>query len=118
MEEYDIPVENIVRHYDISGKLCPGIIGWNTDSGDESAWLSFKSRMEDENMTQEKFNQMMNNYLAELAKKEGSAWSAADREWAIKNGIFAGDGTGQYQWQSFVTREQLAAIEHRMANKK
>lgn len=26
---YDIPRERIVRHYDISGKLCPGIPGWN-----------------------------------------------------------------------------------------
>lgn len=26
---YDIPREKVVRHYDITGKLCPGIIGWN-----------------------------------------------------------------------------------------
>ena len=26
---YGIPTENVVRHYDISGKLCPGIVGWN-----------------------------------------------------------------------------------------
>lgn len=29
MKEYDIPIDNVVRHYDISGKICPGIIGWN-----------------------------------------------------------------------------------------
>lgn len=29
MRKYSIPKENVVRHYDISGKLCPGIIGWN-----------------------------------------------------------------------------------------
>ncbi len=26
---YDIPRNRIVRHYDITGKLCPGIPGWN-----------------------------------------------------------------------------------------
>lgn len=26
---YDIPRDRVVRHYDITGKLCPGIIGWN-----------------------------------------------------------------------------------------
>ena len=26
---YGIPKERVVRHYDVSGKLCPGIIGWN-----------------------------------------------------------------------------------------
>lgn len=50
MELYDIPADRVVRHYDISGKLCPGIIGWNADSGDESAWEEFKSRLEDESM--------------------------------------------------------------------
>ena len=29
MKEYNIPVERVVRHYDITGKLCPGIVGWN-----------------------------------------------------------------------------------------
>lgn len=29
MKKFNIPVERVVRHYDISGKLCPGIIGWN-----------------------------------------------------------------------------------------
>ena len=28
-----IPAENDVRHYDVTGKLCPDIIGWNEDSG-------------------------------------------------------------------------------------
>lgn len=26
---YDIPRERVVRHYDITGKLCPGVPGWN-----------------------------------------------------------------------------------------
>lgn len=29
MKTYNIPKENLVRHYDISGKMCPGIPGWN-----------------------------------------------------------------------------------------
>lgn len=29
MREYNIPKENVIRHYDVSGKLCPGVIGWN-----------------------------------------------------------------------------------------
>ena len=31
--KYNIPRENIIRHYDIMGKLCPGIIGWNRGAG-------------------------------------------------------------------------------------
>lgn len=29
MAKYNVPKENVVRHYDVSGKLCPGIEGWN-----------------------------------------------------------------------------------------
>jgi N-acetylmuramoyl-L-alanine amidase CwlA len=29
MRKYNIPKERVIRHYDVTGKLCPGIIGWN-----------------------------------------------------------------------------------------
>lgn len=57
MKRYDIPIERVVRHYDISGKLCPGIIGWNDEaiytqsgkktkeSSDSLEWLEFKKRL-------------------------------------------------------------------------
>lgn len=45
MKEFNIPASNVIRHYDVSGKLCPGIIGWNADSGDESKWKAFKAKI-------------------------------------------------------------------------
>ena len=42
MAEYNIPVERVIRHYDVTGKPCPGIIGWNADSGSEAKWTAFK----------------------------------------------------------------------------
>ena len=32
MKKYNIPVERVIRHWDVSGKLCPGIVGWNDDN--------------------------------------------------------------------------------------
>lgn len=29
MQEFGLPKYAVVRHYDVSGKLCPGIVGWN-----------------------------------------------------------------------------------------
>lgn len=29
MKQYGIPRDNVIRHYDVTGKLCPGIPGWN-----------------------------------------------------------------------------------------
>jgi N-acetylmuramoyl-L-alanine amidase CwlA len=45
MEQYGIPAERVIRHYDVSGKLCPGIIGWNEDSKDVSQWKAFKAKL-------------------------------------------------------------------------
>lgn len=45
MEQYGIPAERVIRHYDVSGKLCPGIIGWNEDSGNVTEWKHFKERI-------------------------------------------------------------------------
>jgi len=60
MKKYGIPWDKVIRHYDATRKLCPGIIGWNPgpiyDSktgiktnvhSDEKAWLVFKDRLKD-----------------------------------------------------------------------
>lgn len=33
IQKYNIPQQNIIRHFDIMGKSCPGIIGWNRAKG-------------------------------------------------------------------------------------
>lgn len=57
MGKFGIPIEKVVRHYDITGKICPGIIGYNKEAiyepngtktgrySDESAWEEFKKRL-------------------------------------------------------------------------
>ena len=45
MKEYGIDASHVIRHYDVTGKLCPGIVGWNADSGSEAAWQDFKKRI-------------------------------------------------------------------------
>ena len=46
-KEYNIPIENVIRHYDVTGKMCPGVVGWNEDSGDVTEWIAFKKEVED-----------------------------------------------------------------------
>ena len=73
---------------------------------------------EEETMTQEQFNTLMEGYWRSLAQREPADWSAEAREWAEKNGLIVGDGNGNKQYRSFVTREQLAAILYRYAKLK
>ena len=45
MERYGIPLDRVLRHYDVTGKLCPRPLI------DEGAWADFKKRLEGEEMT-------------------------------------------------------------------
>jgi len=57
MRKYNIPIERVVRHYDITGKYCPGLKHWNFgqlygtngkptgERNDENEWLNFKKRL-------------------------------------------------------------------------
>ena len=68
---------------------------------------------EDEEMTQQQFNDMMNVWIAQQAAKEPEEWSKEDREWAEANGIIKGTGAG-YSYRSYCTREQMVAFLHRL----
>lgn len=41
MAKYHIPIENVVRHFDVTGKHCPAYFM------DEDAWAAFKARLTD-----------------------------------------------------------------------
>lgn len=75
---------------------------------------------EEEEMTQEQFNKMMDVYLAERAKQEPADWSKEAREWAEKdeNGqaLVQGTGTGQ-AYKMFLTREEMVTILHRLVKR-
>ena len=72
-------------------------------------------RFEEEEMTQQEFNERMETYLKTLAQQQPAHWSAEARAWAEKTGLIAGDETGNRQYLSFLTREQLAVLLHRYA---
>lgn len=43
MKKYNIPIQNILRHYDVTGKICPKPFVDNIDN-----WNNFKKRLESE----------------------------------------------------------------------
>ena len=47
MQKYNIDANHVIRHYDVNGKPCPGIYGWNAETGNESKWKNFLSRIND-----------------------------------------------------------------------
>jgi len=94
LKKYGWGVDRLRRHYDWSKKNCPRILSANNWAG----WEQFKKQV------QEELNKMSNT---------PSKWAAEAWNWAKKEGLF--DGTNP---QGQVTREQLAVILYRQAQKK
>lgn len=67
---------------------------------------------DDEDMTQEKFNGMMEVYLSQLSQKAPNKWSEESRNWAENNGIINGTGNSM-AYLSFCTREQIVEFLYR-----
>lgn len=96
MKEYDIPMNNVVRHYDITGKRCP------EPYIDDVKWNKFIEMIGDDGMTEserKKFNELV-NAVEELANpmiygyidENMPEWAHDSVKWAVDNGIVKGDG--------------------------
>lgn len=97
MNEYNIPKDNVVRHYDVTGKLCP------KPYVDDVKWNEFLSKIKgDDEMTEQerkKFNELV-NVVEELANPmiygyiddNMPQWAHDSVKWAVDNGIVKGDG--------------------------
>lgn len=69
---------------------------------------AFEKNFGGDTVTYDEFKAMMNKYLNERASMSPGTWSAEAREYVENKGIM-NDG----QYQSFVTREQIAEILYR-----
>lgn len=45
MKKYGIPASNVIRHWDVCSKVCPGWNGWGTGGKDASIWNKFKKEI-------------------------------------------------------------------------
>lgn len=50
MQKYNIPAANVIRHYDVCRKDCPGAVGWIPRYGD-STWTKFKAAVSGKSAT-------------------------------------------------------------------
>lgn len=62
MAKYKIPVENVIRHYDVSGKVCPEPYVRNNDD-----WKNFKLQLTTTKSTEQKTN--VNKTVETVAKE-------------------------------------------------
>ena len=79
MKKYSVPVENVVRHYDVTGKSCPA--PWVEDEG---AWADFKALLTKEEDDMERYPGF----------EDMPDWARPSAEKAYRKGILRADGSG------------------------
>lgn len=105
MKEYGLDVNHVLRHYDATGKRCPA--PWVDNPVD---WMEFKSMLEVEEVTQEQFDEMMENYLERRNAKPADDWAKPHIQNAIDAGLMSDVGGTIAAPLGFVTRQELAVV--------
>ena len=104
MAKYNIDINHVVRHYDVTGKNCPAPFVEN-----ETQWNKFKqmltSKEEEETMTYEQWLAYQKRYEQEKANQQVSDYAKTAMEKAVKHGI--SDGSNP---KSHCTREQVVVM--------
>lgn len=98
MAKYNVPIENVIRHYDVTGKICP-----EPFVRDIKAWQDFKERVADD-MTEAEVrkiatqiaNDMVYKYADEVYNTvdEVPDWGKETVNKLINKGILKGDEKG------------------------
>ncbi len=114
MTKYGVPPENVLRHYDVTGKRCPAL--WVDSPGE---WTAFKAMLEVTDLTEEQVRQIAREeWAAQEAKRnnaEASSWAVPYIQKAIQAGILTGveDGAGGLTIaspQGNSTRQEMATM--------
>lgn len=90
MEKYGIPIENVYRHFDVTGKHCPSYLV------SAQKWAEFKKRLE-----------------VKIMDNTPSGAHKAGVDWAVANGILTGNSDGDLMLSQPVTRQQMCTMLYR-----
>jgi len=81
MKKYNIPVENVLRHFDVTHKNCPEPFVRN-----ERLWIKFKERLQQDNVKKEEEEEMVKRYNT---YKEIPEWGKSAVSTLINKNAFA-----------------------------
>ena len=110
MAKYDIPVERVLRHYDVTGKHCPSYMV------NAQKWAEFKRRLEDkmdiDALTDDDLLRLADRMQTALSRRPVSETLAPELAEAVAAGITDGSSPN-----AFCTRVQAAVMVARATRK-
>lgn len=112
MDKYGLDSSHVLRHYDVTGKRCPA--PWVDNPAE---WMEFKKMLEDDILTQDQFNQMMETYLSQRNAKPADDWAKPYIQDAIDAGAMTDVGGTIQSPQGFITRQEIAVVAAALSKK-
>lgn len=105
MVDYNIPMTMLVRHYDISGKICPKPLI------DETKWAAFKKLVE---------NEIKAIMIKEIKimfsdEKDIATWAKPSVDRMVQLGVFSSGEAVGFRPNDPITRQELAVVLDRFA---
>lgn len=118
MAKHSIDADHVIRHYDVTAKLCPrpwvgdDINTYYGKTGNQ-LWAEFKASLEDEEMTGKDIFEKLDEYLKTLP---ASDYAKASSELGVKSKVFSdGDKDGLIDNpQGILRRQELAVVLNRL----
>lgn len=80
--------------------------------------VCYKDYEEDDDMTVERFAELMGEYRKMLQDKPVSSWAQGAMDWAVSTGLIEGNESGGTMPQDFLTREQFVTVMQRYDNQR
>lgn len=110
----NVALQNMTVHRWFANKACPGDYLYKRH-GQIAAEVNalLHSGDEDDDMTQEQFNGMMQVWLEQQKKKPAQPYAEDALKWAKDTGVMTGDASGNQMPMSFITREDAVVILQR-----
>lgn len=78
MKKYNVPIENVIRHHDVTGKICPNPYVYNHT---KHTWEAFKSALVDKKAGWTYEENGWKFYLGNTNNKISSNWYCDNRKW-------------------------------------
>ena len=104
---------NMTVHRDYAAKACPGDYLYRLQ-GKIASEVNLRLKGGDDEMTQEQFDAMMEDYERRHALPVPDStpvdWEKGGVDWATEGGLMAGDGTGNLMLHSPLTRAQFCVM--------
>lgn len=118
LKRYGWGLDRVTKHQDYDGKYCPHRtldLGWARFLKLVEGFL--RKKEEGEMLTYEQWKAYQERYLRERAGEPVSPWAEEPVGFCKSQGLMAGDTSGSFRPQSYLTRQEAAQIAAELCKK-